>query len=100
VRFVCVEGYFGRIAAGSHSQPAINFAVPATVELLYLKPKLNVRISSLDRPNYRAALQLEKLMEAEDRLLILSLCEACEQRTAAHNRPESWVGESKSFEIV
>ena len=43
---------------------------------------------------------LEKLMEAEDRLLILSLCEACEQRTAAHNRPESWVGESESFEIV
>jgi len=44
--------------------------------------------------------ELEKLMEAEDRLLILSLCEACEQRTAAHNRPESWVGESESFEIV
>lgn len=44
--------------------------------------------------------ELEKLMAAEDRLLILSLCESCGERTAAHNRPESWGGQSKSFEIV
>jgi len=44
--------------------------------------------------------ELEKLLTAEDRLLILTLCESCERRTASHNRPESWTGESKSFEII
>jgi len=44
--------------------------------------------------------ELEKLLTAEDRLLILTMCESCENRTAAHNRPESWTGEPKSFEIV
>ena len=43
---------------------------------------------------------MEKLLTAEDRLLILALCESCERRTAAHNRPESWIGEPKSFEII
>jgi len=44
--------------------------------------------------------ELEKLLTAEDRLLILTMCESCERRTAAHNRPESWAGEPKSFEII
>lgn len=44
--------------------------------------------------------ELEKLMSSEDRLLILGLCEPCERRVAAHNRPEAWVIEAKSFEIV
>ena len=44
--------------------------------------------------------ELEKLLTAEDRLLILTICESCERRTASHNRPESWTGEPKSFEIV
>ena len=44
--------------------------------------------------------ELEKLLTVEDRLLILSLCESCERRAAAHNRPESWIGEPKSFEII
>jgi CRISPR-associated protein Cas2 len=44
--------------------------------------------------------ELERLLTAEDRLLILTLCEGCERRTAAHNRPESWMEESKSFEII
>jgi CRISPR-associated protein Cas2 len=44
--------------------------------------------------------ELEKLLTAEDRLLILAMCESCERRTAAHNRPESWIGEPKSFEII
>lgn len=43
---------------------------------------------------------LEKILSAEDRLLILNLCGNCEKQTATHNRPESWIGESKSFEIV
>ena len=44
--------------------------------------------------------ELEKLLTAEDRLLILAMCESCERRTGAHNRPESWIEEPKSFEIV
>ncbi len=44
--------------------------------------------------------ELETLLAAEDRLLILTLCDACEHRTASHNRPESWIGESSSFTIV
>ena len=30
--------------------------------------------------------ELEKLLTEEDSLLVLTLCEACEKRTAAHNR--------------
>jgi CRISPR-associated protein Cas2 len=44
--------------------------------------------------------ELEKLLTAEDRLLILTLCESCEHRTATHNRPESWIAEPKSFDII
>jgi CRISPR-associated protein Cas2 len=44
--------------------------------------------------------ELEKILTTEDRLLILILCEGCEKKTATHNRPESWIGESKSFDIV
>ena len=44
--------------------------------------------------------ELEALLTAEDRLLILCLCEHCERRTATHNRPESWLGEAPSFEII
>jgi CRISPR-associated protein Cas2 len=44
--------------------------------------------------------ELEKIMTGEDRLLILGLCEPCERRVAAHNRPESWLDEAKSFEIA
>jgi CRISPR-associated protein Cas2 len=44
--------------------------------------------------------ELEKLLTAEDRLLILTLCESCEHRTSTHNRPESWIGESRSFDII
>lgn len=44
--------------------------------------------------------QLEKLMTSDDRLLILGLCEPCEKRVAAHNRPEAWVIEQTSFQII
>jgi len=44
--------------------------------------------------------ELETMLTGEDRLLILTLCGNCEKRTATHNRPESWIGESKSFDIV
>lgn len=44
--------------------------------------------------------ELEQLLTPEDRLLILTMCDACEKRTAAHNRPESWIGENKRFDIA
>lgn len=44
--------------------------------------------------------ELEKLLTTEDRLLVLTLCESCEGRTARHNRPESWTDGPKSFEII
>jgi CRISPR-associated protein Cas2 len=44
--------------------------------------------------------ELEKMMTGEDRLLILCLCDGCERRVAAHNRPESWLDEAKQFEIA
>ncbi|MDX2033400.1 MAG: CRISPR-associated endonuclease Cas2 [Blastocatellia bacterium] len=44
--------------------------------------------------------ELEQLLTDEDRLLILTICDACENRTASHNRPESWTGGPKPFEIA
>lgn len=44
--------------------------------------------------------ELERIMTAEDKLLILSLCDGCERRVASHNRPESWLDENHSFEIA
>jgi CRISPR-associated protein Cas2 len=44
--------------------------------------------------------ELEKLLTTEDKLLILTMCDACEKRTATHNRPESWIGENKRFDIA
>ncbi len=44
--------------------------------------------------------ELEKLLTPEDKLLILTMCDACGKRTAAHNRPESWVAEDKRFGII
>lgn len=44
--------------------------------------------------------ELEKMLTADDSLLILSLCDGCERRVAAHNRPESWQEEARTFEIA
>lgn len=44
--------------------------------------------------------ELEQLLTEEDRLLILSVCDSCERRVAAHNRPESWLDESRRFDIA
>jgi CRISPR-associated protein Cas2 len=44
--------------------------------------------------------ELEAMLTTEDRLLILRLCDGCEQHVATHNRPEAWQVEAKSFEIV
>jgi CRISPR-associated protein Cas2 len=44
--------------------------------------------------------ELEKLLTTEDRLLILTMCDGCERRTASHNRPEAWTDEAKGFEII
>ncbi|MBM3223471.1 MAG: CRISPR-associated endonuclease Cas2 [Candidatus Tectomicrobia bacterium] len=44
--------------------------------------------------------ELEELLNNEDKLLILSLCDSCEQRVSTHNRPESWAIETTNFEIA
>ncbi len=44
--------------------------------------------------------ELETLLTPEDKLLILTMCDGCGKRTAAHNRPESWVIEDKRFNIA
>lgn len=44
--------------------------------------------------------ELEQLLTAEDRLLIIHLCDGCEQRTAVHNRPESWTDEPPPFNFA
>jgi hypothetical protein len=44
--------------------------------------------------------ELEKELTSEDKLLIVSLCDGCERRVAAHNRPESWMDEAKRFDVV
>jgi CRISPR-associated protein Cas2 len=44
--------------------------------------------------------ELEEILTQEDRLLIIRLCDGCEQRVAVHNRPESWQADETSFEIA
>ena len=44
--------------------------------------------------------ELETMLTAEDRLLIVRLCDGCERHVATHNRPEAWQVEASSFEIV
>ncbi|MDQ2976948.1 MAG: CRISPR-associated endonuclease Cas2 [Acidobacteriota bacterium] len=44
--------------------------------------------------------ELEGLMEASDKLLILTLCEACERHVSLHNRPESWFDDGRPFDFA
>ncbi len=44
--------------------------------------------------------ELEKELTADDKLLILTVCDNCERRVAAHNRPEAWTEEARSFDIA
>lgn len=34
--------------------------------------------------------ELEQILTLEDRLLLIDLCESCEQRTVRNNRPDAW----------
>lgn len=44
--------------------------------------------------------ELETILTTEDKLLILSLCERCEQRVKTHNRPESWEEDPRGFDFA
>lgn len=44
--------------------------------------------------------ELEKELSKDDKLLILNICERCENKTVSLNRPESWVQEDKTFDFV
>ena len=44
--------------------------------------------------------ELEKELTSEDKLLILSICEKCENKTLSLNRPESWEEDDKTFDFA
>lgn len=44
--------------------------------------------------------ELEKMLTIEDKLLIFGICNNCERRIVAGNRPESWTDDSKSFDFA
>ncbi|MGC8711352.1 MAG: CRISPR-associated endonuclease Cas2 [Leptodesmis sp.] len=55
------------------------------------------RLSQRDREKLRW--ELEKILEAEDSLLIAGLCDRCVERIQACNRPETWTVEEEKFRI-
>lgn len=44
--------------------------------------------------------ELEKDLSTDDKLLILNVCERCENKTVSLNRPESWEVEDKTFDFA
>ena len=56
------------------------------------------RLSKLQMEKLRW--ELEKMLTEDDKLLILTLCHACEQHVATQNRPESWRDESSTFDFA
>lgn len=44
--------------------------------------------------------ELEKELTGEDKLLILNICENCENKTLSLNRPESWQERDKTFDFA
>ncbi|MCL6436433.1 MAG: CRISPR-associated endonuclease Cas2 [Leptolyngbyaceae cyanobacterium HOT.MB2.61] len=55
------------------------------------------RLNQRDREKLRW--ELEKILEAEDSLLIAGLCDRCVERIQACNRPETWTVEQETFKI-
>lgn len=43
--------------------------------------------------------ELEKILEAEDSLLIIGICNRCVERLIAFNRSESWPQQAQSYQI-
>ncbi len=52
------------------------------------------------RDQERLRWELEKILDPEDKLLIMTMCDQCGKRTESQNRPESWVVEDKKFGII
>ena len=44
--------------------------------------------------------ELEKELSADDKLLILNVCEKCEGKTVALNRAESWIQDDATFDFA
>ncbi len=44
--------------------------------------------------------ELEKDLTSDDKLLILNVCDKCEQKTLSLNRPESWTEADKRFDFA
>lgn len=43
---------------------------------------------------------MERILDKEDSLLLVGLCEGCVERIAVRNRPESWAVEEDRFRLV
>ena len=44
--------------------------------------------------------ELEQDLTEDDKLLILNICERCENKTLSLNRPESWEEDDKTFDFA
>lgn len=55
------------------------------------------RLNQRDREKLRW--ELEKILDAEDSLLIAGLCDRCVERIQACNRPETWTVEQEKFQV-
>ncbi len=80
--------------------------VPSMIQRL---GRLNRRINLENRGTPRRAYfltpekprwELEKDLTAADKLLILNVCDKCEQRTLSLSRPESWTEAGKRFDFA
>jgi len=56
------------------------------------------RLSMRDREKLRW--ELEKILDPEDSLLLVGLCNACVERMHLCNRPETWSIEPPGFKIL
>ncbi|UZQ55111.1 CRISPR-associated endonuclease Cas2 [Trichothermofontia sichuanensis B231] len=55
-------------------------------------------LSQRDRERLRW--ELEKVLAAEDSLLLVGMCDRCVQRIPSYNRPESWQVRGDRFRIL
>lgn len=55
-------------------------------------------LSQRDREKLRW--ELEKVLAAEDNILLVGICQRCEERIQLCNRPDAWDAESERFRMV
>lgn len=55
-------------------------------------------LSQRDREKLRW--QLEKILTAEDNLLLAGLCDRCVERVRLCNRPDTWVDQEEGYRVI